>query len=65
MRVVDKLGDRLLGMVLPRLTASAGCPPDCWYQACGTCYRKRCCYTGACKVSCGSCGYSITSSLNC
>ncbi|WP_433287290.1 hypothetical protein [Micromonospora sp. CA-244673] len=59
-RRLESLGERMLGVFVPKVTAAAGCPPDPWCAVCGTCYLKRCSYTGACKANCGSCGYYCT-----
>lgn len=61
-RRLEKLGERLLGLVVPNVTAAAGCPPDPWCAVCGTCYLKRCYYHPTCNVSCGSCGYYCSAS---
>ena len=59
-RRLEALGERMLGLVVPRVTASAGCPPDPWCAACGTCHLKRCSQNLGCQTFCGSCGYSCT-----
>ncbi|MFB9236647.1 hypothetical protein ACFFWC_13970 [Plantactinospora siamensis] len=55
---LEALGERMLGMFVPKVTAAAGCPPDPWCATCGTCYFKRCHYTASCGYTCGSCGYN-------
>lgn len=64
MPLLASLADRLLSMVVPRVTAGACCPPDPTQVACGPCYKNRltehqsqktCSYTCACKVLCGAC----------
>jgi hypothetical protein len=67
MKVVDMLGDRLLGLFVPKVTASAGCPYECWNQACGPCSggTMRCCQTPQCGVSCGTCHYYAPAAVRC
>jgi hypothetical protein len=59
MRLMERISDRLLGMVVPEITASAGCIPDNYQVECscknGTIYAKTCSLNGACKQFCGSC----------
>ncbi|MBQ1037592.1 MULTISPECIES: hypothetical protein [Micromonospora] len=56
-RRLENLGERMLGVFVPKVTAAAGCPPDPYCALCGTCYFKRCSTNLACKTTCGSCGY--------
>jgi hypothetical protein len=59
MRLVTTVADRLLSVVVPRVTAGACCPPDPWVQECycsnHTIYVKTCSYTCACIAHCGGC----------
>jgi hypothetical protein len=59
MRIITRMSDRLLGLVVPEITAGACCPPDPWQQECycrnHTVYVKNCSYTCACAVHCGGC----------
>ncbi|MGW5559223.1 hypothetical protein ACWER9_18620 [Micromonospora sp. NPDC003944] len=59
-RRLETLGERMLGVFVPKVTAAAGCPPDPWCAVCATCYLKRCSQNGACKTFCGGCGYSCS-----
>lgn len=65
MSVVNKLGDRLLGMFLPSVTASAGCPYECWYAQCTQCSSRRCCINAQCNTVCGSCVRGFTAGVSC
>ncbi|MEV4543718.1 hypothetical protein ACIBXA_22110 [Micromonospora echinaurantiaca] len=56
-RRLENLGERMLGLFVPKVTAAAGCPPDPWCALCGMCHFKRCSYTPSCGTTCGSCGY--------
>lgn len=60
MRMVTKMADRLLSVVVPRVTASAGCPgttrKTCYCGTNGYWYDKNCSYYGiVCYEVCGSC----------
>ena len=59
MRLITRISDRLVGMVVPEITAGACCPPDTYQQECYcrnlTIYAKYCSYNCACKVFCGAC----------
>ncbi|MEU4338749.1 hypothetical protein AB0F59_29520 [Micromonospora lupini] len=63
-RRLESLGERMLGVFVPKVTAAAGCPPDPWCALCGTCYFKRCSQNGACKTFCGSCGYYCSAGVS-
>jgi len=62
MRMIARMSDLLLGLVVPEITAGACCPPDPWQQECycrnHTIYVKTCSYNCACAVHCGSCSNS-------
>jgi hypothetical protein len=59
MRMITRMSDRLLRLVVPEITAGACCPPDPWQQECSctnhTIRAKSCSYNCGCKVFCGSC----------
>lgn len=65
MRLIAPIADRLLSIVVPRITAGACCPADTHKVACNGCARnsqhiwlqqfKSCSYTCACKLICGAC----------
>jgi len=66
-RLISTAADKVLSKVVPQTTASACCPPDCWYQYwCDTTgghryrYRRRCCYNCACTAICGTWSYYST-----
>jgi hypothetical protein len=61
-RRLERLGERMLGVFVPKVTAAAGCPPDPWCAVCGTCHLKRCSYNLGCTAYCGSCGYYCSAS---
>lgn len=59
MRLVTRAADRLLSVIVPRVTASAGCPPNSWTQTCG-CYggnlfQQKCYIDSRCKTICNHC----------
>lgn len=69
MHFISPIADRMLSVVVPRVTAGACCPPDPHQVACGPCYVNRltrhqtqrtCSYTCACKVVCGGCSTYAT-----
>lgn len=47
-----KLGDRLLSMVLPRVTADAQPPPGCWCEWCTSSLAQHCCDLGGGQTVC-------------
>jgi len=59
MRMIERMSDRLLGLMVPEITAGACCPPDPWQQECycrsHAIYAKSCSYNCGCKTFCGSC----------
>ncbi|GIH19360.1 hypothetical protein Raf01_75320 [Rugosimonospora africana] len=56
-KTLEKLGDRLLGRVVPQVTARAN-PPQCpWYCGCKFGYLA---YSQNAIGSCGRCGTSYT-----
>lgn len=60
-RRLEALGERMLGLVLPRVTAAAGCPPDPYCRSCGaSCRFQRCALNSACNEYCGSCSLSCS-----
>ncbi|MEU3454359.1 hypothetical protein ABZ671_12255 [Micromonospora sp. NPDC006766] len=54
-RRLESLGERMLGVFVPKVTAAAGCPPETYCRVCRTCYFQRCTINMACKEVCGSC----------
>jgi len=60
-RIIATLADRLLGLMVPTVTAGACCPHDPWVQECSchesteTVWAKNCQYNCACQPVCGAC----------
>ncbi|MET8764843.1 hypothetical protein [Lentzea sp. NPDC004782] len=58
-RLIEKLGDRVLARVVPKATAAALPPPGCWCDQCTGAWAFRCCQTGpntaVCSTRCVSC----------
>ncbi len=59
MRVLARIADRMLSVVVPQASAGACCPPDgqeiiCYCSGCHT-YLKYCHYNCACQYECGAC----------
>lgn len=50
MKLFNALGDRLLGLVLPKATVSAAAAVTCWStgQSCGAGKTRYCCSNGNC-----------------
>ena len=59
-RLVSQLGDRLLGAVVPEVTASAACEEYCWTEnsSCSggqlTKRARTCCRYRSCVLYCGA-----------
>ncbi|HYQ61845.1 hypothetical protein [Actinophytocola sp.] len=58
-RLIEKLGDRVLARVVPRAVAAAAPPPGCWCDQCTGAWAFRCCWVSAttyiCTTQCVSC----------
>jgi hypothetical protein len=65
MRIINGWADRLLSVVVPKITAGACCPPDTTIQFCycvsheGYAYGRYCSYNCACQISCSTCGDTV------
>jgi len=60
MRAISKIADRLVSVVVPKITAGACCPKDTTLQFCYChfgyqAYYRYCSYNCACQLVCGSC----------
>jgi hypothetical protein len=59
MRHINSLGDRLLGLFVPRAVAGACCESTgrCFTTSsgCSPGWARRCCFDCNCASSCGSC----------
>jgi hypothetical protein len=59
MRVINRMADRLLDAVVPKITAKAGCGPETILEYCyckgGWIYNKQCEVESNCKLRCGPC----------
>jgi len=69
MQVINRMADRLLSAVIPRIMAGACCPKDTTIQFCRCIgyqlaeYRY-CSYTCSCQVICGGCNV-VDTNVNC
>ncbi|GIG71353.1 hypothetical protein [Phytomonospora endophytica] len=57
MKIIGKIGDKVLSALVPAKNATAGCPSDCYTErqklSSGNCRYRRCCFTSSCNLSCG------------
>jgi hypothetical protein len=54
--MLERLGDRMLGVFVPEITADAASTAACTYPNCGSCSSCRQRYRVCCNGSCGACG---------
>jgi len=57
-RLIGKLGDRMLARVVPQAVAAAAPPPGCWCDQCTGAWAFRCCNINGvvvCTTKCVSC----------
>jgi hypothetical protein len=60
MQMINRIADRLLSTVAPKITAQATCTPTTYYEECGTIGRgtvvwKQCKISTGCVTTCGPC----------
>jgi hypothetical protein len=55
-RILERLGDRLLAVFVPSITAEAAGTAGCTYPNCGSCSGCQQRYRVCCNGTCGPCG---------
>lgn len=70
MHIIGKIADRMVGALVPAVTASAGCAPETFENSCGCIGQKdgnlylvyqTCVVESNCQARCGPCNILIES----